>query len=59
MLGGIVGTIKDKVTSDGTRSKISNAIDGTSEDVLVSNLAVRVRNSGYGCMFGNEVCDVV
>ena len=39
MLGGIVGTIKDKVTSDGNRSTISNAIIGTSEDVLASNVA--------------------
>ena len=57
--GGIAGIIKDKVTSDGTRRIINNAIVGTTEDVLASNLAEGVSNSGYGCMFGNEVCDVV
>ena len=36
---GIARIIKDKVTSDGTRSIISNAIIGTSEDVLASNVA--------------------
>ena len=59
MLGGIAGTIKDKVTSDGTRSKISNAIVGTTEDALASNVAEWVSNSSYSCMFGNGDCDVV
>ena len=59
MPGGIAEIIKDKVTSDGTRSKISNTIVDTTEDVLASNLAVRMSNSGYGCMFSNEVCDFV
>ena len=38
MPGGIARIIKDKVTSDGNRSTISNAIIGTSEDVLASNV---------------------
>ena len=59
MLGGIARTIEDKVTSDGTRRKISNAIVNTTEDVLASNVAEGVSNSGYGCMFGNGDCDVV
>ena len=56
---GIVVIIKDKVTSDGTRSKIGNAIVGTSKDVLASYVVEGVNNSGYGYMFSNEVCDVV
>ena len=59
MPGGIAGIIKDKVASDGTRSKIGNAIVGTSEDVLASYVVEGVSNSGYGYMFGNEVCDIV
>ena len=56
---GIAGTIEDKVTSDGTCRKISNTIVGTSEDVLASNVAEGVSNSGYGCMFGHGDYDVV
>ena len=59
MPGGIDGIIKEKVISDGTRSKIGNAIVGTSKDVLPSYVVERVSNSGYGDMFGNEVCDVI
>ena len=55
---GITGIIKDKVTSDGTHSKIGNTI-GTSEDVLASYVVVGVSNSGYGYMVGNEVSNVV
>ena len=39
--------------------KIGNAIVGTSEDVLASYVVKWISNSGYGCMFGNDVCDVV
>ena len=59
MPGGIARIIKDKVTSDGNPSTISNAIIGTSEDVLASQVVEWVSNSGYGYMFGNEVCDVI
>ena len=57
MPGGIAGIIKEKVISDGTCSKIGNAIVGTSEDVLASYVVEQVSNSGYGYMFGNELCD--
>jgi len=39
MPGGIAGIIKDKVTSDGTRSRIDNAMVGTSKDVLIGYVA--------------------
>ena len=59
MPGGIAGIIKEMVISDGTRSKIGNAIVGTSEDVLASYVVEGVSNSGYGYMFGNDVCVIV